>query len=381
MKIKSIVIAIGLALASVASISTWFSPLAIYLITRSILPIPLIVVIASIISSSITILLYLYKTSICTKITTIMIILIVAIYACTYIFNSEYLWFSMLSLVLALSLYIGRLYNTIITFSVKISEVLRKRILNTIVKRSWIPSLFLSIAIVAICRWIDLYVSLALIIIFLSLSIPLSILLKPFSKVDIEKSIEKKHSFNIPYITLSIYTIMYVLSTSMIYPYTPVILLEIFKRDLIEIGIFYGSIVVISSIVMRLAQLIILSKGASAAMSIRSIVSSLAFLTVASTIHPVVAEISLFIAFATAPLHTLSYSFFARYMDIEKGRRLELLYTATSAIAVVVGYILWLKNPRLILLIGAFIALASLVLLPRLRRSERFLIEQEVFLS
>lgn len=372
--LKKKALTIGILISSITSFISWYPLIAILFLESNIWYIVPVFIISSLISSILTLLLHKYVVKV-HIINTVLALTFVALYIVTVLFNKIYLWIILLGLLSSLSGYLGRSYNTIISSSYGFPRSLKSKILDKVVSRSWISGSIGCLLITLIAVSIGIVYVIGMLIMLSSILLASSILFRPYVSNKKTINMDSKEYTGL-YKILFIYTAMTVLGLNIMYPYLPAFLALELNKTLLEIGIFYASIIVISRFISSLAQLIIALKGPVSSFFIRSIISALMLLTASASEQPIFTLVCLGSVLVISPFHSIAYSVFAKAVGVKKIIRAEISYTIISMLTVFIGYKLWSIDYRLLLIVPSFILFSSISFIGRLKKYEKMVLEE-----
>jgi len=372
LKVKAL--AIGTLTSSITGFISWYPLIAILFLTNDIWYIVPMFVISSLISSILTLLLhnYIVKAHI---INMVLAAASIILYIVTLFFNQIYLWIILLGLLVSLSGYLGRAYNTIISSSYGFPKSLKSKILDKIVSRSWIFGSIGCLLMTLLAISIGTVYTIGIIIILSTISLASSLFFRPYvsGKKMVDTDI-KEHSE--AYRVLLVYTAMVVFGLNILYPYMPAFLALELNKTLLEIGIFYASIIVLSRFLSSLAQLIVALKGPVTSFFIRSLISALMLLTASASDQPLFTIVCLGVVLVISPFHSIAYSIFAKTLGVKKIVRAEILYTVITMLTVYIGYRLWSIDYRLLLIVPSFILFFTISFIGSLKKYEKIVLEE-----
>lgn len=373
---KNKALAIGILTVSLSTFTSWYPFLATILLLNNIAYVVIAFIISSIISITLSLIIYRYK-KLVNLLNIVLAIILIITYALGISLNITYSWLVVLALLLTLAGYLGKAYSLLIRSSIRIPDPLKPKILERITTRSWLYG-FIGCALfsfIASNMHVEAFIGLISIITSITLVVQ-TFLLKPY--VIIEEQVKEnvaRGSLRL-YIPLIVYASIVVFALNIYYPFLPVYVKEYIGLNIIGIGLFYASITVLSRVMFSIAQLIIAVKDPTIAFTARSLLAGLLLLTASTSENPWFTLILLTIVLSSTPLHTLAYSVFAKKMGIKLTMIAETIYTVIGIPAILFGYNLWLRNPILVIATPALVLLISVVFTGYLRRYKNIISEE-----
>ncbi len=372
--LKKKALATGILISFITVFISWYPLIALLFLTNDIWYIVPMFIISSLVSSILTLLLHNYVVKV--HIINILFALVtIILYIITFFFNQIYLWIILLGLLVSLSGYLGRAYNTIISSSYGFPKTLKSKILDKIISRSWIFGSIGCVVMTLLAINTGTVYTIGILIALSTISLASSLLFRPYvSERNIVDVNTVEH--NELYRVLLAYTAMVVFGLNILYPYIPAFLALELNKTLLEIGIFYASIIVLSRFLSSLAQLIVALKGPVTSFFIRSLISALMLLTASASEHPLFTIVCVGAVLVISPFHSIAYSVFAKVLGVKKIIRAEILYTVITILTVYIGYRLWNMDRRLLLIIPSFILFFTISFIGRLKKYEKTVLEE-----
>ncbi|RLG83839.1 MAG: hypothetical protein DRO40_03335 [Thermoprotei archaeon] len=372
--LKKKALATGILISFITVFISWYPLIALLFLTNDIWYIVPMFIISSLVSSILTLLLHNYVVKV--HIINILFALVtIILYIITFFFNQIYLWIILLGLLVSLSGYLGRAYNTIISSSYGFPKTLKSKILDKIISRSWIFGSIGCVVMTLLAINTGTVYTIGILIALSTISLASSLLFRPYvSERNIVDVNTVEH--NELYRVLLAYTAMVVFGLNILYPYIPALLALELNKTLLEIGIFYASIIVLSRFLSSLAQLIVALKGPVTSFFIRSLISALMLLTASASEHPLFTIVCVGAVLVISPFHSIAYSVFAKVLGVKKIIRAEILYTVITILTVYIGYRLWNMDRRLLLIIPSFILFFTISFIGRLKKYEKTVLEE-----
>ena len=372
LKVKAL--AIGTLTSFITVFISWYPLIAILFLTNDIWYIVPMFIVSSFVSSILTLLLH-YHVGKVHIINILYAMVTIILYIIILFFNKIYLWTILLGLLVSLSGYLGRAYNTIISSSYGFPKTLKSKILDKIISRSWIYGSIGCVVMTLLATSIGIVYTIGILIALSTISLASSLLFRPYVS---EKNIVDVNTveYNELYRVLLAYTAMVVFGLNILYPYIPACLALELNKTLLEIGIFYASIIVLSRFLSSLAQLIVALKGPVTSFFIRSLISALMLLTASASEHPLFTIVCLGAVLVISPFHSIAYSVFAKVLGVKKIIRAEIIYTVITILTVYIGYRLWSVDYRLLLIVPSFILFFTISFIGRLKKYEKMVLEE-----
>ena len=355
LKVSSLLAALALGYLS------WYPLLSAY-IRLDALGVVLVFSTASLLSILFSLLMYRVRI---TYIKMSVLVLLVILYITYLIFqNIDLFTIPFYGFSLALSSFAWKYINTILSSSPRVPRSLKEKLLEFASRRAFIFSSLGCVLLAIITYLCGEFIAYGIAILLFSVSSIPFFKLGPFSMISVSREGEELPR------PLLMYALMLIFALNITRPYIPAYLSYI-GFNVAIISLFYAGVVVAIRAIASIAQLVVTIHGPHTALLIRGLGTALLILTAATSEHVGVSAIALGIAIALSPFHSLGYTVLASKVSKWSLLKAETLYTFMGIPASAIGLMLWIKDPRAILLFTAILSILSLAIMGKIKKLAR----------